>query len=72
MNPKLLAYEDSPTRIDIYIAALLQGAVERGNLNLTWNEDVSENDFAVLERIIALAVAVDGKRCYEFQCEADK
>jgi hypothetical protein len=72
MNPKLLAYEESPTRIDIYIAALLQGAVERGNLNLRWNEKVSEDDMEVIERIVAVAVAVDGMRNYEGQCEADK
>jgi hypothetical protein len=72
MNPKLLAYEESPTRIDIYIAALLQGAVERGNLNLRWNEEATEDDMEVIERIVAVAVAVDGMRNYKGQCEADK
>jgi hypothetical protein len=72
MNPKLAAYEESPTRIDIYIAALLQGAVERGNLNMRWDDKVTEDDIEVIQRIIALAVAVDGMRNYECECEANK
>jgi hypothetical protein len=72
MNPKLLAYEESPTRIDIYIAALLQGAVERGNLNMRWNDKVTEDDREVIERIIAVAVVVDEMRNYEGECEANK
>lgn len=69
---KTLGFEQPASRIDIYIAALLQGAVERGMLIVRYSDAVSPDDLEVIERIISLASAVNEKRDYEFECEANK
>lgn len=58
-------YEYDATRIDIYIAALLQGAVERGELSLR-HSGMSASDEDVIERIIDLASAVSLERHEQF------
>jgi hypothetical protein len=67
-------YEYDATRIDIYIAALLQGAVERGELSLRGGGcgSVSADDKDVIERIIDLAAATSLERHEQFYGKVPK
>lgn len=53
-------FDQPATRIDIYIAAMLQGSIERGRLNLyVYDDDVSQDDRDIIQRITKLAIVVD-------------
>ena len=67
-----LGYEQPASRIDTYIAALLQGAVERGMLSVRYDDDVSPDDLEVIELIVKLAAGVNKARDGQFECEANK
>ena len=67
-------YEYDATRIDIYIAALLQGAVERGELSLRGggSGSVCRDDKDVIERIIDIAAATSLERHEQFYGKASE
>jgi hypothetical protein len=64
-------YEYDATRIDIYIAALLQGAIYRGKLSLRLS-GVSADDEVVIQRIIDLAALASLKRDEKFYGKVPK
>lgn len=65
-------YEYDASRIDIYISALLQGAVERGMLSVGGSERVSSTDEKVIKRIVDLAAVASLKRDEKFYGKVPK
>ena len=64
-------YEYDASRIDIYIAALLQGSIYRGELSLRLS-GVSAGDEVVIQRIIDLAALASLKRDEKFYGKVPK
>ena len=64
-------YEYDASRIDIYIAALLQGAIYRGELSLRLS-GVSADDKDVIQRVVDIAAVASLKRDEKFYGKVPK
>ena len=64
-------YEYDASRIDIYIAALLQGAIYRGELSLRLS-GLSADDKDVIQRIVDIAAVASEKRDEKFYGKVPK